>query len=334
MKKVLVAFLMLFPMIAFADDRPPFKPGEVIVKYKTDRSSRGATIQMASQAMEEAQSSGYRVAHYHYGLNISQMKVPPSKTVEKAIEEISAIEGVEYVEPNYRVYFNALGGERIEEIDLGKWLQPSSPTSFSTPKVIVAVIDTGVDYTHEGLNPFMWVNRGEVPQNGIDDDRNGFVDDYYGYNFITNNGDPMDDNYHGTHVAGIVVKTLADAENADPSAEGLRSSVGIMALKFLNKDGEGYVSDAIRAVSYAISMGAKVLNNSWGGGNFSRALQDAISQTYYNNRLFVVASGNDAKNIDQFPAFPASYTHPHLVSVAALDSFSSYGLAWFSNFGK
>src|SRR3989338_866254 len=207
--------------------------------------------------------------------------------------------------------------------------KPSSDTqeglgdsqTLSGHSVTVAVIDTGVDYTHKAIAPYMWVNTGEIPANGADDDSNGYVDDINGYDFVNNDSDPYDDHYHGTHVSGIVLG-LQDA---------LNPVIKIMALKFLDKDGYGYTGDAIRAIDYAIKNGAKVLNNSWGGGGYSQALSDAIVASYNANRVFVVAAGNSSIDVDQYTSYPPSYLIPNMITVAALDSATN--LAWFSNYG-
>jgi subtilisin family serine protease len=199
--------------------------------------------------------------------------------------------------------------------------------------VVVAVIDTGVDYTHRDLAANIWTNPGEIAGNGIDDDGNGFIDDVHGYDFANNDGDPMDDNSHGTHVTG----TIAAAANNGQGVAGVNWSSSIMALKFLNSDGTGYVSDAIRAVNYATMMRTKygvnvrVMNNSWGGGEYSAALDSAIRASAAADILFVVAAGNDATNNDTTAEYPANYTASNIISVAAVDqnknlaSFSCYG---------
>jgi len=138
---------------------------------------------------------------------------------------------------------------------------------------LVAVIDTGVDYTHPDLAPNMWHNPGEIPGNGIDDDADGFVDDVYGADFVNHDGDPMDDYGHGTHVAG----TLGAVGNNGIGVTGVNWNVKIMALKFLDANGTGSTSDAVTALGYAVSKGATISNNSWGGGPFDQALYDAIN---------------------------------------------------------
>lgn len=333
-----ILFLFLPYNQALAGDTlPNYKPGEVIVKYASDPRSKLSSLRMANNVMGNVEVKGYEIKEYQHNLNMGRFKVPSYKSVEIAVKELREMDGVEYAEPNYKVTFN---NQQPSDLDWNELKQKNvdffpqeKVAGSSEAKIIVAIIDTGVDYNHEALAPYIWENKGEIPGNGIDDDRNGYTDDVNGYNFVNNNGNPMDDNYHGTHVAGIVLNTLVEAERESPSVGSLKNLVAIMPLKFLDKNGEGYVSDAVRSISYAVNMGARVLNNSWGGGNYSRALADAIALVYNSNRLFVAAAGNDKKNNDQYPLFPASYTHPNLISVAALDGQNGYSMAWFSNFG-
>lgn len=205
--------------------------------------------------------------------------------------------------------------------------------STGSSSVVVAVIDTGVDYTHVDLAANMWTNPGEIAGNGIDDDGNGFVDDVYGYDFVNNDGNPMDDNAHGTHVSG----TIAAMANNGLGVAGVNWSSSIMALKFLDSNGSGYLSDAVRAVNYATMMrtqydvNVKVMNNSWGGGGYSSSMYNAIQASNNADILFVAAAGNSSTNNDLSPQYPANYSNSNVISVAAvsqsgqLASFSSYG---------
>jgi len=194
-------------------------------------------------------------------------------------------------------------------------------------QVIVAVIDTGVDYNHPDLAANMWRNPGEVPGNGIDDDQNGYVDDVYGYDFANNDSNPMDDNGHGTHVAG----TIGAVGNNSRGVAGVLWDVQIMALKFLGANGSGYISNALRALNYAVANGASISNNSWGGGGFDAAMLAAIQNARNAGHIFVAAAGNNARNNDTNPTYPSNYDVDNVVTVAALDR--SDNLASFSNYG-
>ncbi len=193
--------------------------------------------------------------------------------------------------------------------------------------VIVAVLDTGVDYTHLDLAANMWTNHGEIPGNGMDDDGNGWVDDVHGIDCLHNDGDPMDDNGHGTHVAG----TIGAVGNNAIGVTGVNWTVQIMALKFLNKNGIGSTSDAARCLDYAIEMGAQIVNDSWGGPQRSAALARAFDRSEAAGQLEVVAAGNDGIDNDRQPSYPANFPNANLIAVAAttpqdkLASFSNYG---------
>lgn len=194
--------------------------------------------------------------------------------------------------------------------------------------VVIAVIDTGVDYTHPDLADNMWRNLGEIPNNGEDDDGNGFVDDYYGWNAEADNGDPMDDNDHGTHVAG----TIGAVGNNSLGVAGVNWRVKIMALKFLSADGSGFLSDAVEAIDYAILMKERgvnivAINASWGSAGFSFSLRQAIDRATSAGILFVAAAGNDGASTRFYPA-----AYQSALGVAALDRDGTH-LADFSNFG-
>lgn len=190
-------------------------------------------------------------------------------------------------------------------------------------EIIIGVIDTGVDYLHPDLADNMWQNLGEIPDNGIDDDGNGFIDDYYGWDFAYDDNDPMDGDGHGTHCSGII----AAKGNNETGVCGVMWNARIMALKFLDDYGSGNTSDAIDAVNYATAMNVPLTSNSWGGGAYSQALEEVIAQS----GIFVAAAGNDYSDIDLYPHYPASYDLDNIVSVAATDHFDKK--ADFSNFG-
>ncbi|WZO96179.1 S8 family peptidase [Isosphaeraceae bacterium EP7] len=214
----------------------------------------------------------------------------------------------------------------------------NAPTAWGkvneSPAVVVAVIDTGVDYTHEDLAKNMWKNPGEIPGNDLDDDGNGIKDDVHGAKFANNvaSGDPKDDNRHGTHCAG----TIGAEGNNHLGVIGVTWKVQIMALKFLDADGSGTTNDAIRCIDYAIAqknkgVNVRVLSNSWGGGGESQALAEAITRSEQAGMLFVAAAGNEGKNNDITPNFPSNYPNPNVFAVAAIDI--SEQLPNFSCFG-
>lgn len=195
-------------------------------------------------------------------------------------------------------------------------------------QIVVAVIDTGVDYTHPDLAPNMWINPDEVPSNGIDDDQNGYVDDIFGYDFINHDANPMDDHFHGTHVAG----TIGAKGNNNLGVVGVNHSVRIMALKFLGFDGNGSSIDALDAVQYATLNGAHIISNSYGGDGFLQDFQNAINAARNAGVLFVAAAGNS--NTDA-PAYPAMYENVLTVSASNYKDERALGSNGqpFSNFG-
>jgi subtilisin family serine protease/subtilisin-like proprotein convertase family protein len=194
--------------------------------------------------------------------------------------------------------------------------------------IIVGVIDTGIDYNHPDLAANIWSNNREIPGNSIDDDGNGYRDDIRGWNFVGNNNNPMDDNGHGTHVAG----TIGAVGNNGVGVTGVAWNVKLMPLKFLDSQGSGYLSDAVRAVDYARVNGAKIINASFGGGGFSSAMQTAIQRFQQAGGIFVAAAGNEGVNNAATASYPANYALPNVISVAA--STSTNALASFSNYGS
>lgn len=232
--------------------------------------------------------------------------------------------------------------------------------SAGRPEMVVAVIDTGVDYTHEDLVDNLWRNPGETgtdsqgrnkASNGVDDDNNGYVDDLVGWDFVSNDNKPYDlymglldiilkggNPGHGTHCAGNV----AARANNGKGISGVAPNIRMMAVRFLSEKGEGTLAGAVQSIKYAVDNGARVMSNSWGsegddGGEESRALQDAITHAQNKGVLFIAAAGNGHQgkgydnDSDAKPGYPASYDHDIIVSVAAIDASGNLGS--FSNWG-
>ena len=194
-------------------------------------------------------------------------------------------------------------------------------------EVIVAVIDTGINYNHRDLKGNMWVNKKEATgRPGIDDDGNGYIDDIHGYDFQNNDGDPQDDVGHGTHCAGVI-----GATHNRQGVAGVMGNVQIMAIKFLGRAG-GEVEDALKSFDYAIRNGADILSNSWGGNENSVAMKSAINAMNDFGILFVAASGNDGQNNDSRSTFPANFKLDNVISVGAMTG--SGNRAGFSNYGE
>lgn len=197
-----------------------------------------------------------------------------------------------------------------------------------SPNVTVAVIDTGIDYRHPDLAANIWRNTREIPGNGVDDDRNGFVDDVNGFDFANRDNNPWDDNGHGTHVAG----TIGAVGNNNVGVAGINRNVKLMPLKSFGSNGSASLLNIVSAVNYATTMGAKIINASFGGGGYSQAMFDAVQRANRSGVLFVAAAGNNGRNTDFQPQFPAAYNLPNVISVAATDRFDQR--ANFSNYGR
>lgn len=345
--KLYLLFLSLFIFFsagpAFAED---YVADEVLVKFKPKVIPHKAE-ERAKAVEDEALKVGVKakLKKSFPFINVHNMKILDGMPVEKAIERLKRNPNVEYAEPNY-IYsinlipndplFNQLwglnntgqtGGTPDADIDVPEaW-----DVQYGSDIVVVGVIDTGVDYNHEDLSENMWVNPNEI-FDGIDNDGNGYIDDIYGINAITGSGNPMDDNGHGTHVAG----TIGAVRNNGKGITGVSNNLKIMALKFLNSSGSGTSSDAIECMQYVVNMKSrginiKVTNNSWGGGGFSQALYDAIKALRDNGILFTAAAGNSSSDNDSKPFYPASYDLQNIISVAATDHNDN--LASFSNYG-
>jgi subtilisin family serine protease len=257
-------------------------------------------------------------------------------TVEEALEIYRNDPDVEYVEPNYRRYSTAVPNDSFFSDLWG--LNNAGDTDIDGPEawditqgtsnIVVAVLDSGVDYNHPDLFNNMWTNSGEIAGNGVDDDGNGKIDDVRGWDFVDDDNDPMDSNDHGTHVAGTVA---AEGDNGI-GITGVSWSAQIMPLRFLDAFGSGSVGDGIDAIDYAIENGADIINASYGSYTFSAAERDAISRARGAGILFVAAAGNDSWNNDSLTThYPSSYDLDNIIAVAATDQNDN--LASFSNFG-
>ncbi len=201
-------------------------------------------------------------------------------------------------------------------------------SSLGSSSVIAAVVDTGVDYSHPDLAANMWLNSEEIPGNDVDDDKNGYVDDVHGIDLLHHDGEPLDDNGHGTHVAG----TIGAVGNNAFGVVGVNWHVKLMALKFLDAEGGGSLYDAVEAISYAADHGARIINASWGGYGYSEPLAAIIKEVGNEGVVVVAAAGNESNDNDFQPSYPASFTSSNIISVSAVNSaghlaqnFSNYG---------
>jgi len=349
---------------------PPAVPGELLVRFRANSKLKEA--QSAELSIESGRKITVRLEQLGGSDIVKDLRLARTASVDvrQAIKALTARPDVLYAEPNY-IRKRDIGPNDPRYVDqwalkntgqLGGLVgadieaEPAWDLTTGSRSVVVGVVDEGVDINHPDLRDNIWHNPGEIPGNGIDDDLNGFVDDVNGWDFLHNdntvfdgvygaggyqtggNGDQTD--VHGTHVAGVIG---ANGNNA-VGVTGVNWQVSLMSLKFLDSNG-GNTANLLRAFSYAKMMrdlwissngtrGAnlQILNNSYGGANFSQAEFDAIRALNESQILFVAAAGNDHQDNDRFPHYPASYNVPNVVSVAASsrsDAFTS-----FTNFGQ
>jgi|GEM_PF-1571462 len=334
-----------------------YKDGEVIVKFRDGASAAtiaAAETKTGTRAMKSFTAGSHRLHHLKLGKGVA---------VEDAIAKYRQDPAVEYAEPNY-IY--ELAGVPNDPLFSQLWgLHNTGQTvrgvtgtagadihaveawdiTTGSPNVIIAVIDTGIAYDHPDLAPNMWTNPGEIPNNGFDDDSNGYVDDYYGYDFFNDDGHPMDVVHpagkigHGTSLAG----TIAAAGNNSIGVTGVMQTARLMALKAGDGWGGVGVTSAtfLPAGNYAIAKGARVINASFGrlGGPCSAAEYNMLSAANAAGIMVLAAAGNDSHSNDITPWYPAQYSAdtacgpalPNVIAVAATDQFDH--LASFSNFG-
>src|SRR6478735_5477069 len=318
-------------------------PGKLIVGFR-----RGVSARDRQQALDAAGAG----AGTSLGSNRVQLATVAPRASARAMSLLEGNADVSYVEPDRTIHLYAnpvpndpqfkkewglnntgqtvdftagtpgadIGAERAWGVTTGK------------KSVVMGVIDTGIDASHPDLAANMWINPGEncpgCRNDGIDNDHNGYVDDWRGWDFINNDNNPTDDNGHGTHVAG----TVGAVGNNGTGVTGVNWNVQLMPLKFIGADGTGDVAGAVAALRYATAMGVRITNNSWGDTAYSQALYDAIADANAHGDLFVAAAGNDGVNSDTTPTYPADFNLPNIISVGASDSTDH--LAYFSNYGQ
>ncbi|TJY42751.1 hypothetical protein E5161_07880 [Cohnella pontilimi] len=310
-----------------------YAPDEIIVKFKPGAKADQLLTKFMLKTKKKFPSIGAEL-----------LQTPKGAQIDSLVQSLKNDASVVYAQPNYIVHADQVPNDpnftQLWGLDnTGQTIGTSVGTpnvdinapeawdiSKGSSSLIVAVIDTGVDINHPELKNAIWTNPAEIPGNGKDDDGNGYVDDVNGWDFYHQDNtvfDPLDGDEHGTHVSG----TIAAAFNNSTGVAGVAPNVKILPVKFLGPHG-GSTADAILSVEYAAKMGAKISNNSWGGGDFDQALKDAIEAS---KMLFVAAAGNDSLNNDANPHYPSSYDSSNILSVAAVNNKGN--VASFSNYG-
>ena len=308
--------------------------GELLVKYRESRASERALHYRAMWRLSTVRTfekSGLR-----------KVRLPSDMTMNQALAIYRSDPEVLYAEPNFRYRLLAIpndagmgnlwglvndGSAGTADADMDA--DQAWDLETGSRDIVVAVVDSGVDANHPDLAANIWTNPGETPENGVDDDNNGYVDDVHGWDFADDDNhpnDPVDSHGHGTHVAGII----GALGNNGVGVVGVCWQVSIMPLRFITAADYGTTEDAINAIRYATDNGADVINLSWGGSGYSQALKDAIDDAGLAGALVVCAAGNDGNNLDAVKTYPASYDSANILSVGASDADDEP--AWFTNF--
>lgn len=333
---------------ALAHPMQEYVEGDVLITFKPGADLAAGTNALArhSLALKKHFAELSRLRGKHSGLAHDN-----TRTTAQLIAELQADPAVETAEPNYLRWVTGIPNDTLFTNlwglhNTGQTVNGNAGTSGAdirfvpawalarptTNPVVVAVIDTGVDYTHPDLASNMWTNPGEIPDNGIDDDGNGYVDDVYGYDFADNTANPTDSGYHGTHVAG----TIAAVGNNNLGVIGVNYQARIMALR-VSTDGSTILSSAeISALDYATMMKNRgvnlvAINASFGGGGYSSTESAAIQAAGNAGIIFCAAAGNATNNNDTAAFYPANYRLNNMIVVAASDQNDA--LAFFSNYG-
>lgn len=307
---------------------------EVLIKW---RRPAGAQARVAGNpAMAEAARLG---AEYRRPVGLPGWDVaalPADADARAWVERVRNDPAVAHVELNHR--YQALGtvNDRLFPRQYGL-TQIGAPTAWDTtngnPNIVVAILDTGINLNHPDLIPVLWTNTAEIPNNGLDDDSDGVVDDVRGADFVENDGDPTDDAGHGSHVAGII----AAAGNNTIGVAGVAYGCRVMPVRILSADNGALTTDIVRAFEYVRTqktrgVNVRLINNSWGGHFPSLAIYEAILACTDAGILSVCAAGNDAEDTDILPSYPNAYDTPGVLAVAASDACDQ--VASFSNFGR
>lgn len=374
-----LTFIMLFATCAYSaptinptlqenDFQLDYEPGQIIVKFKDNCNKQKKEVEMRKSGLSRLKILGDTGA---------ELLAVSKGNMKKALNQLRSSTNVEYATPNY--HFRPAGnlndplfsrqwalrntGQEIVDpitsslipgtVDIDINAPEAWQSSDSSDEVLVGVLDTGVDISHPDLHDKIWINPGEIPGDGIDNDHNGYVDDIYGWNFADENNQVFDytnpfADGHGTAVAGVIAANT----NNNFGIAGIAPNAKIVCLKFINADGIGLLSDAITALDYAKQQGIKIINASW-GQYFPTRAQDSqfydtelkpLGKAILNSEtLFTAAAGNEGYDLDaleqnaEYQYFPAAFEYPNVISVTGVDNrgflCTSAQHGWGSNTG-
>lgn len=308
--------------------------GQPLLRGRTGLTTESARVKFRGRRAPGARSG----ANLEELINVYRLRFDSGEDAERVASDLAQDPHVEYAHPNYRMeasytpndpFLGSSGSWGQTEADLWGLHQMGAPVAWDVARgagVVVAVLDTGIDATHPDIAENVWTNPNEVPNNGIDDDANGYVDDTNGWNFVSGTPSPVDGNGHGTHVSG----TIAAQDNNGLGIVGVAPDAKIMALKGLDDGGGGNLFDLASGIAYAAANGAKVINNSWGCTQSCPAVpvvDDAVKSAHAAGTVVVFAAGNTADDVREFA--PNNGTEALVVGA----STPGGQLASFSNFG-
>lgn len=344
MKYLVVSILFLVAQSAFPQNNDEVVPGEFLVELQPQLTESGIQTTFAQLEEQFGISLSHRLPNSEIYL-FKQKNPELMLTSEKIKTARCALTGIAEIEANLIFRVNRVpndpqysaqwslknrGEKKIFEhkgIDIN--VEPAWDLTTGSRNLVVAIVDSGINYLHPDLRNNIWINSIEKNgRAGVDDDKNGFVDDIFGYDFANKKPNAMDDLGHGSHCAGII----GAKGNNNFGMAGINWNIRLMPVKFLNKNGSGTLENALNAINYASRNGARIINASWGSSGTSHLIEKAIAKLNEKNILFVAAAGNERSDNDKKPIVPGSIVSPNLISVAAIDdqadlaSFSNYGL--------
>lgn len=354
-KQIIIALLVAsLSSISYSKDKSynfnlDHVPGEIIVRYKGElppdlkpfvkkeiiKQDKDREAPIVKAVVLSYSRLRTRKSMNHLALNIERYKGVVSVEANNVYELLETTPNDPKFNQLYAMKNNLFSSGLVAGDDIGA--TKAWDISVGSRDVIVSVLDTGVDYNHPDLRDNMWTNSGETGldrlgrdkrSNGIDDDGNGYIDDWRGWDFVDHDNDPMDEHSHGTHCAGIIG---AVGDN-NRGVVGVNWQVSMMPVRILSSRGKTTTASIVEGIRYATKMGAHISSNSWGSSQPSEVIRQAVAESDRAGVLFVAAAGNDSRNNDITPVYPASLDLDTVISVASVAEDGA--LSSFSNFGK